>query len=480
MGREKTYTPKLIPRQETGVYYFYWWVNGFRKAITTKTTELDAAKEYRKKFIQAEGATALAIQHGENVYKIANIFAQSATGEPLTRLSFPEAWAFWTEHNPEFKESSARHQEQMYGYFKRFAEWCQRGGIQYLENVDNSAAIRYHVALRSDNNTIKTVNEHLRFLSRVFRSIDVFRQLPNRNPFAAEIVKPSAEPRVPEASHLPLEPEMVEAVMKGAAEVGQTWLDLFVVSMQTGMRLKDATLFRWEMIKDGFIEFEPEKTMRYGNKARLPVSPLLNTLLVRRKVNNFSPYVNPEIAALYLASDRVTKKSKAIFEKALGKANTQLDKTNRQRKRNGCTRSFHSFRVTFMSLLAAKQVPLRDAMTMLGWESVEMIQLYSKMLEQAKGDMDKRNKTLLENMPELNISLPEVETAPERLKPTKAGLEKLIQEYSNQTIGLIYGISNVAVKNWMDKFGLLRCKRIESPELTESEILKIREELQAA
>ena len=67
-----------------------------------------------------------------------------------------------------------------------------------------------------------------------------------------------------------------------------------------------------------------------------------------------------------------------------------------------------------------------------------------------------------------------------RLYPTKEALEKLLPSYSNIAIGKIYEISDVAVKKWLDKFGLKREKRIESPDLTEEEIQKIRAELQAA
>lgn len=477
MGRKKSVSPGLFQRTSNGSYYFRRVVGNGRESINTHTSNHAEAQEFLRNYLRGEGAIELAVQQSQNTYKIANTLAKAVTGQSLERMPLNQVMNFWEEHNPHFMRTGERYIKLMRSNFRRFENWCAAQNIEFIESVDNSAALRYHVHLYTEQYAPRTIKKQIQFLAKVFRCVDALKHLPNRNPFSPDIVKPSNGPRGSEATHLPLEPEMLEAVMKAAAEAGEIWLDLFVVAMQTGMRLKDAALFRWDMVKHEFIEFTPEKTMHHGNQARLPVSPLLASLLARRKKNNFSIYVNPEIADLYQRGDWVVKRAKEIFELALGKANTQLDKAGRQRKRNGCIRSFHSFRVTFMSLLATKQVPMRDAMTMLGWESIEMVQLYTKMLEQAKGDMDKRNKELIDGMKELNIALP---TPVKPFTPTREALAKLLPDYSNVAIGKIYGISDVAIKKWLDKFGLIRAKRIESPELSETEIQKIREELQAA
>ena len=133
-----------------------------------------------------------------------------------------------------------------------------------------------------------------------------------------------------------------------------------------------------------------------------------------------------------------------------------------------------------MSLLAAKQVPIRDAMTIFGWESMEMVRIYTKMLEQARGDMDERNRKVFDNLSEINFGIPEVMLPPKRLKPTREALQKLVPQYSNRSIGVIYDISDSMVSRWMIKLGVTRTRRIIDNGIDEESVIRIREELQAA
>lgn len=276
---------------------------------------------------------------------------------------------------------------------------------------------------------------------------------------------------------------MLDAVMKTVANYGQDYIDLFIVGASIGARLKDCCLLKWEHVdfKTGFIEFHPYKTMRKcaGSTARIPISANLMELLQRRMQDRVSSYVNPVIANEYNDKE-VYKKCTKIFKEALGKETTQLSKEGLRRQRNGCIYGFHSFRTTLMSWLATRDCPMRDAMRIFCWESVEMIKLYTKMLEKARGDMDARCKKLFAVTEEINFEVPEEAKKIQPLRPTPEALSRLVNQYSNRTIGLIYNISDVAVKKWMDKFGVLRSKRVCNKIVEEDEIQKIREELQAA
>lgn len=481
MSRKRKNEPELFQRTANSCYCFRQYIDGKNTVINTKTTDYEKAKEFRRNYKAREVTTEISLMQRENASKVAHTIIRAVSGQELDRLTFQAGFDFWLEHNVEFNENTPSYQKQLTGYFFNFAKWCAGNDITHIDEVDASAARRYCGTLRTSKMAPPTYNRCTGFLGRVFAGINAFKHLPNGNPFDRNIVKAQSIAPISEATHQPLEPDMRKKVLQVAAEAGQEWLDFFLVGDQTGMRLKDAALLKWNMIHDGFIEFSPEKTIRHGNRARIPVSPVLAEIFNRRMAQRqASPYVNPVIANFYNTGTWVREKSKDIFEEALGKETTQLSKEGRQRQRNGCIYSYHSFRTTLMSLLASKQVPLRDAMTIFGWESMEMVRIYTKMLEQARGDMDKRNRELFDNLSELQSDVPVVEIVPERLKPTKDALQRLMPLYSNRAIGLIYDISDVAVKNWMMKFGLSRSKRLLSPDLTEEEILKIREELQAA
>jgi hypothetical protein len=129
-----------------------------------------------------------------------------------------------------------------------------------------------------------------------------------------------------------------------------------------------------------------------------------------------------------------------------------------------------------MSLLASKDVSTRDAMMILGWESPEMIKVYERMLEAARGDADKRALELVNELSALKYVVPEPVTQ-EKLQPTETALRDLVAKYSNITVGHIYDISEAAVRKWLKKYEIKRIRRIESADIGDDEIQKIREAL---
>lgn len=472
MVRNISKMPALFRRSENGNYYFRRTVGTRRITINTGTANHVEAKKFLQNYLSCENASAIMVKHAPNVSQIANAFALAAVGKDLERTPLAAAFDIWKEHTPAYYANSERYRKMLQVYFLRFMEWCRNKNVIYLEEVNHSVAMRYHAYLYRQKFASGTLKKQIRLISRVLRTVATVKNIPWCDSFA--IYKNQITVAANDTTtHLPLEPEMITAVMQEAINTGEIWSDLFVVALQTGMRLKDAALLRWDMIDGDFIEFYPEKTIKHGNKARLPISPLLRQWLASRRRTK-SPYVNPEIAKMYKNGGFVSQRTKNIFERALGKNATVQSKSGMQRQRSGCIRSFHSFRVTFMSLLAAKQVPIADAMTMLGWESIEMVKLYTKMLEKAKGDMDFRNFKVLNQMQELNITLPSAEV---KLIPTPKALVSLMPMYSNIAIGKIYGISDSAIHKWQRKFGLFRSKRVESPEITAAEIANIRNHL---
>ena len=348
MARKTSTMPTLFKRSNHGCYCFRRVVGSKRITINTNTTDYTAAKQFLRKYLQGESATTLAVTQKQHIGKIASAFAQAATGQPIQKTLLTDAFDMWQKYTPALSRNSDRYKQQLTTYFNRFYEWCQINKLTYLEEIDHSIAMQYRNHLLREKFAVDTIKKQLRLLSCIVKTVQTINNQPIFNPFTIAILPKNLSVESDETSHLPLESQMITAIMNEAANAGQIWLDLFIVGMQTGMRLKDAALLRWDMIHDDIIEFRPEKTIKHGNIARVPVSPVLRSLF-QRTPHTGSLYVNPPIAKFYLNGDWVTKRSKKIFEKALGKQQTQYDKTGLQRQRNGCIRSFHSFRVTFMS-----------------------------------------------------------------------------------------------------------------------------------
>jgi integrase len=471
--------PRLFKRGRN--YYFRRNVGGKDKWINTETDDLASAKKFAADFMNGEIAVRLEARRGGSVQKLADQFVGAFTGGEEVLTPIEQAQDVWIAHTPNYGDLSTTSRASYKTIFTRFLEWCgnQKPKISFVQEVDHSAAVRYSKHLRESGISGRTYNGHLKQLSRVFSTVDGVTPLPHRDPFHYRKIPRIRKGALGTIGREPLEPDMLKTVLAKSAEFGADYRDLFIVGSQTGVRLKDAALLEWSVISGDFLELTPFKTRKSDSTARMPISPVLRQLLDRRQQEaGDSEYVLPAIADQYRRNyHRVTKTCKRIFEEALGKDNTVVSADgNPHRKRNACIYSFHSFRTTLMSLLAAKDVSARDAMRMLAWQSPEMIRVYEKMLEAARGDADRRAVELVNSIEELQYDVPDV-VEKEVLRPTEAGLRELVEQYSNRTIGRIFEVSDVAVRKWMGRYGIARAKRILSGDTTDEEIMTIREQL---
>ena len=64
------------------------------------------------------------------------------------------------------------------------------------------------------------------------------------------------------------------------------------------------------------------------------------------------------------------------------------------------------------------------------------------------------------------------------IRPNAEVLAKLMKSYSNSTIAKVFGVSDVAVKKWMNKFGLKRDGRVINTGIDEEAIQRIRREVE--
>ncbi len=482
MARKKTLTPKLYQRGANGNWHFRRFVNGKDKAINTGTAVRSEAEAFVKQYVGLEIEAANKEQRGELAARTAQAIMLTVRGEGIERYSFEDAFKVYLNTTEDFSELSVRYREAFISTCRKFFAWCRGNGLQYIDEVSDEIARNYARKLTDEHLSPKSFDDYIKILSKFFTTVDAMKKLPNRNPFNKVNIKRKKKGLVSEATHRPLEPEMIRKVMECAANTEEDLFDLFTIGLYTGMRLKDAALLRWEAVQENFLEIIPFKTRRYGTIARVPITGELRKMLdLRRETRGFSQYVIPGIADLYWHDSgyTVSKHSQKVFVQALGKENTMMPKGER-RKVNVSIYTFESFRTTFASLLGSHDTEYRTVMEMMGWSSWNMLKVYEKKYNFNSHIRDREKTQSVEKLQILSASMENIVPAPKSLSPTKEALEHLIGRYSNVTIGRIYDMSDVAIKKWMIKFGLSRSRRIFSSQLTEEEILKIREELQAA
>ena len=481
--RQDARNQKLFQRGASKIYYFRTRIDGKDTWMSTKTADLEEAKRTATTVLETKRATPtisrLEKSSIKTARKLSSALVHGMTGEKVNAVKISDAQAKWASQfrkHGDLKPTTRKFYESVFSCFSR---WCVDKGLIYADEINDSRAAEYVKHLWDRGLTPKTFNEHLAHLSRVFQVLDRICPLPDRDPFAKDRVERVEKAEMGTASHKAMEPDQVTAVLKEAASYGQDFLDLFIIGHQTGMRLKDTALLEWKQVDGDFIVITPFKTRRTNNMARIPISQNLRKVLNSRDglKTEKEPYVIPCIARQYGKDPgRLSIKLRNVFERAIGKEATHIVPGS-HRKKLTAIYSFHSFRVTFASLLAKQGVSIRDAMRIMGWRSMEMVRLYERELEKAKENADKRALELVSRIEELSIEMPMAMDIEAKTSPTKDDLEKLVAKYSNVAIGKIYGISETAVRKWLAKFGIKRAIRLESTDLDESALAAIRAKL---
>lgn len=482
MPKQKPY--QLVKRGKRGNYSLRVFIEGEEYWRSTKTPNLREANKRAEAIVETLKSTEVVSRREASVHKVTTELAEAAvkkaTGKTAKKIPLDSAHTAWEELQDDYLDLQQATRDYHVTMFDRFTEWVEEEnpGIKNIDEVTPELAKTYANYLTGTKVTAKTFNEHIQHLSSVFATLDSIHFLPYRNPFDKKIVKRKKKTEEAVEGHVPVDPDDINDIVAQAAEYGEDYRDLFIIGANTGLRLKDACLLKWGDVEKDFIDVKLYKTARTGNRARIPISSTLHKILNKRKHGRKADYVLPDVAKNYnYCPSTVRKKTKKVFEDFYGKNKTQATKGS-HRKIKSSILSFHSFRVTYMSLLASKDVSIRMAMRIMGWLSPEMIRVYEKELEKAKGESDNRSLEIINSIDDL-----EMKTIPEVVKPlvpTKEALEVLVEQYSNITLGKIYGITEAAIRQHLKKHGIVREKRIESADVNDVDIRKIQEKLKDA
>jgi len=472
--------PDLFPRGKKGVFYFRMLERGRDRWISTRTADRTEAAKVRNAILAGKGYGQSIARDERSAAKLArNVAAaivEGITGQEGRNTPIAEGLTRWIAVTPGFADIIERNKKHHHSIYDRFAEWCREHGKESIEDVTPEIARRYAKDLWEGGISPRTFNGHVTFLSRIFETLDSLSPLPYRNPFGKRIVERRRMTASATVSRKALEPEDLKLVVEEAAQLGPEFRDLILIGANTGLRLKDAVLLEWEQVSDQFIELIPHKTLRTGTTARIPISPTLAEILRERAESRRGAHVLPDLAAHYERNHYyVSQHVQGIFDRALGNR-TRID-GGKHRRRKACVYGFHSLRVTFMSLLAARDVSTRDAMRMMAWESPEMVRHYERELKKGRGDADARALKAVAGIGELRLEIPE---CPRTLVPTEEGLRQLVRIYSDETIGQVYGMTGTAIRKWMRKFGVKRARRVLSGKLNDARIARLRDSLTSA
>lgn len=263
----------------------------------------------------------------------------------------------------------ARTKERRRNVVNRFLRWlgAKCPAVENVEEIDGPIAGRFAAALAHEKGrngkplSAKSRKNILGELGTVWRTLEkvsagIRNPWTGLNPRDVDGTRGEAFTREQEA-----------AVMAAAAKIGKGWPLACLVARHTGLRYGDVAQLKWSEIdlENGVIRKTPGKTMRHGVKVAIPLAPALKDALVAAAAGKSRDgYVLPLHAQLY---GRRSQSAYDVlnFREVLEEAGV-----------DGEGYSFHSWRHTMRSRLAAAGADIETAKRLLGHMNDEMSRHY--------------------------------------------------------------------------------------------------------
>ncbi|MDQ8206676.1 site-specific integrase [Coraliomargarita sp. SDUM461003] len=284
------------------------------------------------------------------------VLGGSAPVESLTAKAFFASWIERAEKSGKPETTMQRYRQVSRDFVNSLGDRSEAP----FEQITAGDAQSYIDGLAAKGLAKKTITNSLKILRIPFAEQCRLGKL-SFNPAAA--AKPSETARG-SMEKAPFEPEQIGALLKAckSIELGNEWITAIHFAYYCAMRLADATRMTWEAIdfQKNTISFVPQKT-RKKNPApiELPLHPALQDHLLKLSLpDDPATCITPELHA-WKPADRSRFFSyklmplAGIDQKRTGPA---LDKDSKDKGRGVSKLSFHSFRHSLASHLAAAGV----------------------------------------------------------------------------------------------------------------------------
>jgi integrase len=292
---------------------------------------------------------------------------EHATGEPLRNYTAEDWLREWLERKKATKASAT-----FLKYANGINGFLGSLGTRAKLNVNQIAPRDVHRFQQGEILAGKhpsTCNDHVKIVRMAFTSARKLGYI-THNP--AEAVE-----TLPEDSESPKQPFTMEQIKALLRQAEGDWKGVIMVTLYTGMRLKDAANLRWENVDlpNKWISFRAGKTRQ---RIRIPMHEALHDFLLELP----SPDSDKNVLFPSLAGKSTSGKSglSQTFKRLMERANVRGELVRERRGESGrsvSTLSFHSLRHTLVSLMANAGVPVEVRQKFTGHASAEMNQHYT-------------------------------------------------------------------------------------------------------
>jgi integrase len=396
----KRRTGYLVKRGHT--YYATWFVNGKRFQQTTGLREKRKAEAKMAEIIApfvAQDEMAVLKNIADRIEgRNAEIRKLEEERNPVLKIA--DAWSTYVSAHDR-PDSGPATLKQYAFQFKKFSGWMviHHPAIVVLRDVTMDMANQYAGYLTKDCQLKPgTFNKHIRLLELVFRVLNKPGKLLT-NPWSHITRKTSVM-----QSRRELTTEELRNICSSAD--GELRL-LLALGIYTGMRLGDCATLRWSEVDltRGLICRIPAKTARRNPKPiKIPIHPVLRTILKVSAEGVTKEYVMPDTALLYRKSApalavRIQQHFQACgvrtiqegtgYEPIMNKSGKPLlNQSGYPARRHTGKRAvvevgFHSLRHTFVSLCREAHAPMAVVEAIVGHANPAMTRHYTHIGEKA-------------------------------------------------------------------------------------------------
>ena len=312
------------------------------------------------------------------------------------KIAMDAVWDVWLK-SPNKRKPGAQTLKNYAGRWKRFEEWADEKGIEFLHQVQPLHAQEYAADLMKSGVSMSTYNTHIALLRGMFKTLRLVAGI-EENPWQDDLKQESVS-----ESRRNLTPEELAVIGREAKGVIRY---LFVLGLYTGMRLGDCVCLRWDAVnfKTKIITVMPMKTRRKKKTITISMHPILVGILSELREESRGDFLFPEERERYLKDPASLSKRIQKFFTDCGiethKAGTgktpEYKAALKAWKKGGSkgekpiyTRAvvevgFHSLRHSFVSHCAANNVPQVAVMELVGHGSPAMNRLYSHAGDEQK------------------------------------------------------------------------------------------------
>ena len=377
----------VYQKEEGGIYYFRYQVNGARKAISLKTRNKQEAVREAEKLIpllQATSSEVIAahIQHARNMV------------EPEKNLLLSQAWNIY-ERSPERATPDTVSEALAYkSTFNEFVAWVNNPEAT-IRDITSEIAARYADDMRRQNIAVTTHNRKIKRIRRVFK---VLREYWNgENPFGSAILlRKEREEREQDVHRLSFSREQEQQLRDVLADEKYKVMNknevrvVYYLGMFTGQRMKDCVLLRWSKINLNINRIWV-KQFKTGKEVSLPIAPQLREVLLEAQSwqEDGNSYVCPHVAARY---NKTNAEGKNVGNnlvnidvlRVIRWIGLEPSVTVPGRDKKVTVYGFHSLRHSFASFCAEAGVPQATVVSILGADSKIVAKYYTHVGDEAQ------------------------------------------------------------------------------------------------